>query len=179
MVRIESKMKSLEINSPSIPQQSDSTGSLSGLHEVQSSGAAAKLPKLELKRFNGRPTDWQAFIDCFDSAIHSNPKSLVEGPAASAIKGLPLTSANYKIARNILEQRYFVARNILEQGTFWSKHFGAKVFYLFYGNKQLIISAHMDNLLQLPVISSVTDIKGIRQLYDKTEITLEACKPWG
>ena len=97
--------------------------------------------KLELKRFNGRPTDWQAFIDCFDSVIHSNPKlnnidkmnylkSLVEGPAASAIKGLPLTSANYKMARDILEQRY--------------------------GNKQLIISAHMDNLLKLPVISSVT-----------------------
>ena len=96
MVRIGSKLKSLEINSPSIPQESDSTGSSSGLHEVQSPGAAAKLPKLELKRLNGRPTNWQAFIDCFDSAIHSNPKlnnidkmnylkSLVEGPAASAI----------------------------------------------------------------------------------------------
>jgi len=28
----------------------------------------------------------------------------------------------------------------------------------------------MDNLLKLPVISSVNDVKGIRQLYDKTEI---------
>ena len=80
-------------------------------------------------------------------------KSLVEGPAASAIKGLPLTSANYKIARDILEQRY--------------------------GNKQLIISAHMDNLLKLPVISSVTDIKGIRQLYDKTEIHVRGLQALG
>jgi len=80
-------------------------------------------------------------------------KSLVEGPAASAIKGLPLTSANYKIARDILEQRY--------------------------GNKRLIISANMDNLLKLPVISSVTNIKGIRQLYDKTEIHVRGLQALG
>ena len=28
----------------------------------------------------------------------------------------------------------------------------------------------MDNVLKLPVVSSVNDVKGIRQLYDKTEI---------
>ena len=50
MVRIESKLKSLEINSPSIPQQRNSTGSSSGLHEVQPSGSAAKLPKNRLKK---------------------------------------------------------------------------------------------------------------------------------
>jgi len=49
MVRTESKLKTLEINSLSIPQQSDSTGSSNRLHKVQSSEAAAKLPKLELK----------------------------------------------------------------------------------------------------------------------------------
>ena len=58
-----------------------------------------------MERFNGRPTEWQAFIDCFDSADHSNPKfsnidkinhlkSLVEGPAAATTKGLPFTSEN-------------------------------------------------------------------------------------
>ena len=47
-----------------------------------------------MKTFNGRPKEWQAFIDCFDSAVHSNPKlgnidkmnylkSLVEGSAAA------------------------------------------------------------------------------------------------
>ena len=71
-------------------------------------------------------------------------KSLEEGPAAATIKGLPLTSENYNSARKILEERY--------------------------GNKQLIISSHMDNLLKLPVASSVNDVKGIGQLYDKTEI---------
>ena len=69
-------------------------------------------------------------------------KSLVEGPAAASIKGLPLSSENYNSARKILEENY--------------------------GNKQLIISSHMDNLLKLAVISSVNDVKGIRQMYDKT-----------
>ena len=80
-------------------------------------------------------------------------KSPVEGPAASAIKGLPLTLANYKIARDMLEQTY--------------------------GNKHLIISAHVDNLLKLPEISSVTHIKAIRQLYDKTEIHVRGLRALG
>jgi len=56
----------------------------------------AKLPKLEMKRFNGRPTEWKAFIDCFDSAVLSNTKlsnidkmnylkSLVEGPCSRSV----------------------------------------------------------------------------------------------
>ena len=78
----------------------------------------AKLPKYEMKRFNGRPTEWKAFIDCFDSAVHSNPKLnnigkmnylkfFLEGPAAAAIKGLPLTSENYNSARKILEAQLY------------------------------------------------------------------------
>ena len=57
-------------------------------------------------------------------------KSLAEGLAAAAIKGLPLTSENYNSARKILEERY--------------------------GNKLLIISSHMDNFLTLPVVGSVS-----------------------
>jgi len=124
----------------------------------------AKLPKLQMKLFNGKPTDWQPFIDCFDSAIHSNTslsdidkmnylKSLLEGPALAAINGLSLSSANYKSARDILQQRY--------------------------GNKQLLISSHMDELITLPQVNSVGDIKGIRQLYDKTEINLRGLQNLG
>ena len=68
-------------------------------------------------------------------------KSLVEGPAAAAIKGLPFTSENYNSARKILKDSN--------------------------GNKQLIISSHIDNLLKLSVVRSVNDVKGIRQLFKK------------
>ena len=75
-------------------------------------------------------------------------KSLVEGPATAAIKGLSLTSENYNSARKILEDGY--------------------------GNKQLIISSQMDNLLKLPVVSSVSDFKGIRQFMTKQKSISEA-----
>lgn len=108
-----------------------------------------KLPKLQMKRFNGKITDWQPFIDSFDSAVHTNSslneidkfnylKSLLDGSALSAISGLSITSVNYKSARDILEQRY--------------------------GNKQLLITAHMDELIALPQVKSVSDVRGIRQL---------------
>ena len=124
VVRIDSTLKSLQINSPIPTTPSTSSGNigsspqsgllLSGATAASNVEIRAKLPKLEMKRFNGRPTEWQAFIDCFDSAVHSNPKlsnidkmnylkSLVEGPAAASIKGLPLTSENYNSARKILE----------------------------------------------------------------------------
>ena len=174
VVRIDSTLKSLQINSPIPSTPSTSSGNissspqsgllLSGVTAASNVEIRAKLPKLEMKRFNGRPTEWQAFIDCFDSAVHSNPKlsnidkmnylkSLVESPVATSIKGLPLTSENYNSARKILEERY--------------------------GNKQLIISSHMDNLLKLPVVSSVNDVKGIRQLYNKTEILIRGLQALG
>ena len=37
----------------------------------------------------------------------------------------------------------------------------------------------MDNLLKLPVVSSVNDVKGIRQLYDKTEIHIRDLQALG
>ena len=48
-----------------------------------------------------------------------------------------------------------------------------------YGNKQLIISSHRDNLLQLPVVGSVNDVKGIRQLYEKIEIHIRGLQALG
>jgi len=77
-------LKSLQINLsiPTTPSTSSGNISSSPQSGLLLSGATAalnveihaKLPKLEMRRFNGQPTEWQAFIDCFDSAVHSNPK---------------------------------------------------------------------------------------------------------
>ena len=32
-----------------------------------------KLPKIEIKKSSGDPTNWNAFIESFDAVIHSNP----------------------------------------------------------------------------------------------------------
>lgn len=37
----------------------------------------------------------------------------------------------------------------------------------------------MDNLLQLPVVGSVNDLKGIRQLYEKIEIHIRGLQALG
>ena len=127
VVRIDSTLKSLQINSlmPSTPSISSGNIRSSPQSGLLLSGATAasnvvirtKLRNLEMKSFNSRLTEWQTFIDCFDSAVHSNPKlgnidkmnylkSLVEDPAAASIKGLPLTSEKYNSARKILEESY-------------------------------------------------------------------------
>jgi len=56
----------------------------------------------------------------------------LEGAALAAISGLSLTESNYKNAIEILTERF--------------------------GNEQLIISSHMEALLQLPAVTSITDI---------------------
>lgn len=37
------------------------------------SNVQVKLPKLEVRRFNGKVDEWQEFWDCYQSSIHSNP----------------------------------------------------------------------------------------------------------
>ena len=71
LVRIDSTLKSLQINSPITSNPSSSSGNeslnpQSGL--ALNVKICAKLWKLEMKKFNCRLTEWQAFIDCFDSA---------------------------------------------------------------------------------------------------------------
>lgn len=94
------------------------------------------------------------FWDSFRSAVHENPelhdidkfnylKSLLKGSAAATIAGLPLTDGNYKSSIELLTNRF--------------------------GNKQVIISSHMDALLKLPSLGSTADVRKLRQTYDEIE----------
>ena len=100
-------------------------------------GIKAKLPKINLRPFSGDPINLQPFLDSFKSAIDDNKKlssidkmnylrSLLNGAAAAAIQGLPLTE-NYEAAKAILNKRY--------------------------GNKQTIINAHMEGLVKIPAVT--------------------------
>ena len=96
-----------------------------------------KLPKLVMKKFNGDFTKWATFWDSFESSVHNNSSlsdvdkfnylnAQLEGHAPEAIAGLKLTSANYGEATAILKKRF--------------------------GNKQLIITRHMDALLNTDAV---------------------------
>ena len=132
--------------------------------DAHSRGAKVKLPKLSLPRFNGSLIRWYTFWDSYESAIHSNDtltdvdkfnylRSLLEGPALDAIAGLTLTAANYREAVEILQKRF--------------------------GNKPLIISKHMETLLNVEAVTSDQSLKELRQLYDMTESHLRSLRSLG
>ena len=114
-----------------------------------------KLPQLTLHPFNGDKTTWSKFWDLYESAVHNNDelsdldkfnylRSLLEKSAYDSNAGLPLTAANYDEAIAILKKRF--------------------------GNKQQIISKHMDILLSAEAVTSASNLKGFRKLWNITYV---------
>ena len=120
----------------------------------------AKLPKLHLKSFSGDILHFPEFWESFHSAVHNSSldtitkfnylRSLLEGAAAATISGLSLNSENYTEALTLLKSRY--------------------------GKKQVLISAHIDKLMNLPVIYSSQEIKKLREVYDCIEVNVRGLK---
>ena len=113
-----------------------------------------KLPRLTLPRFSGNILKWSSFWDSYASAVHNNPdlsdvdkfnylRSLLEGSAYDAIAGLTLSSATYSEAIEILGKRY--------------------------GDKQVIITKHMEKLLGTEAVESDKNLRGLRRLHDDVE----------
>ena len=113
---------------------------------------ASRLPKLTLSIFEGDPLKWQTFWDSFDSAVHSNNvltnvqklnylRAHLEGEAARAIAGFPLTSVNYHQSLDVLRNRF--------------------------GDQQKIINTHMHALMNLP--NANNNITSLRTLCDVIE----------
>ena len=124
----------------------------------------AKLPKLTLPKFAGDPTEWTTFWDSFSSAIHLSEelseidkfqylKSLLVGTAAETVSGLPLSGSNYNYAVDLLMKQF--------------------------GSKQVIISKHIEMLMQLPKLNNSRDLKQLRQLLDKTEAATQSLQGIG
>ena len=140
------------------------TDSLSTVTAVTRSSKSVKLPKLELNKFNGDPTKWKSFSDSFLSAVHNNDdisdiqkmtylQSLLEGSASETIEGLSLSKENYKAALDILKDRF--------------------------GNEQILISVHMNNLLKLEPIKSIAFMRGLRRVYDNIETQVRSLRNLG
>ena len=128
---------------------------------IDGSSSMVKLPKLTPRKFNGNLTKWETFWSSFESSIHLNTtltavdkfnylNSLLEGPALAAVAGLKLTTANYAEAIDTLKKRF--------------------------GNKQQIISRHMDTLLELESVTSSNNTKALRRLYDQIEFQVRSLK---
>ena len=124
----------------------------------------AKLPKLQLRNFDGKICEWPEFWDGFSSSIDNNDqlsdvdkfaylRGFLEGPAKSTIAGLSLTEANYKCAVELLKKRF--------------------------EKKATVQRAHINQLLQLPAVFKERDTTGLRKLYDSCEAHNRALKALG
>lgn len=131
---------------------------------VVSSSNRVKLPKISLPHFRGNHMKWTAFWDSFESAVHQNERSskidkfnylrsLLEGTAYDAIAGLSLSAANYAEAVQLLQKRF--------------------------GNKQLIISKHMEALLAITAVTADHHLRDLRRLYDQSESNIRSLKALG
>ena len=126
-------------------------------------GAVPKLSKLTLQHFTGDITKFCIFWEGFQSTVHNNPglscidkfnylKSILDGNAARAIQGVPLTEGSYEAAVKILQGRF--------------------------GKKQQIISAHIEELLKLQGCPN-DKASEIRYVYDKINVHVRGLEALG
>ena len=103
-----------------------------------------KLPKLEIKRFSGDPKEYKSFKDAFEIYL----KSFLTGEASRSVKGLAVTTGNYEEALHDLDERY--------------------------GNIQITVSSHFEEVTKLPVVHNNGDTTKLIELYDKIETNLRS-----
>ena len=121
---------------------------------IKKSSTNVHLLKLEILKFAVEPKKWQTFIDLYETVINSSSnlnnikqfnylKCYLEGDTLHTIAGLTLTNENYNKALDLLKNQY--------------------------GNLQLIISAHMNELLKSKKITSDKDLTGLCKFFDNIE----------
>ncbi|KAF9410048.1 hypothetical protein HW555_010765, partial [Spodoptera exigua] len=120
-------------------------------------------PKIDIPFFNGNYQNWVSFKDLFIEAIHSNVslsnahkmqflKSKVRGEAERLIQHLQISSDNYNVCWEILNNRY--------------------------NNKWLIFTSHLDLVLNLPVVQQANVLQ-IKKIHDTTLECLNSIRNLG
>ena len=126
--------------------------------------AGIRLPKLELRKFNGNFQDWNAWWDSFESAIHTNNsismvdkfnylRTLVTDIAYNSISGFRCTAENYAHAIHTLRSRF--------------------------GKKNVLVSSHMNALMKLPDLKNCSDTKRLRSFFDQIELNVRSLEALG
>ncbi|XP_064461957.1 uncharacterized protein LOC135372206 [Ornithodoros turicata] len=123
-----------------------------------------KLPKLQLQTFRGDLDRWLPFWEQFCEAVHENDdltksekfqylRTLLSGPPAAAIAGLQASEACYEDAVKILTRRF--------------------------GDQKRITQDHLAKLRTLPAVTSPSDVRGLRRLYDHTQAHIRGLRALG
>ena len=121
----------------------------------------AKLPKLDLKKFDGNILKWTRFWDAFEATIHNNKnlhninkfklRGQIKGTAGELLFELKLTKGSYEVAVNILKERY--------------------------GKKHNMIVAHFDKMMNLPITTYISEII-LRHQWETFTLFMLAWRRW-
>ena len=121
-----------------------------------------RLPKLELSHFSGAVTEWTTWWETFKATVDDSElaevtkfsylQSLLEGEAASVIKGLTLSSAHYRVACDLLQERF--------------------------GRRELIIFSHIQKLMHLETEGKNSLVK-LKNLQDQVLIHVRSLEALG
>ncbi|KAH6933166.1 hypothetical protein HPB50_012691 [Hyalomma asiaticum] len=145
----------------------DVGNSASTVHAVTNVGNAnigPRLPRLEIKPFNGSIREWTAFWEQFDGTVHSNAtlsdtdkfhylRNYLRGEAAAAIAGFATTSACYENAVQLLRDRY--------------------------GDKRQIEQHHLRALRDIRCVGLASDVHQLRILCDQVQMNMRGLDAFG
>ena len=120
-----------------------------------------KLPKIPLNEYAGSLVSWNNFWSQYDVAVHKNKdlsvvqkftylKSFLTGAAERSIQGLTLVQENYDNAVEILLSRF--------------------------GNKQMRITAHMNELRNLKRVDTLNNTLDMRKMFEILEFNINNLK---
>ena len=134
-----------------LPSTTNATiSNASDLHSVSSNPQNknhidAKLPNIEIPKFNGKSAEWQSSWDQFFAVVDSKTnipdvanffylKGVLSEDVQESIRGLLITNENYNIALKVLRERY--------------------------KNKQVLVST--ESFVKLQPITSMKNVGGLR-----------------
>ena len=121
-----------------------------------------KLPKLQIRKFSGKFSDWFPFWNTFEAEIDSTDlpavskfgflKELLEPKIRADIDGLPFTTEGYERAKNILKNEY--------------------------GKTSEIINAHIQNIMGLPTVTGTNPAK-VHEFYKTLSYNVQSLETLG
>ena len=125
--------------------------------EKNARSTTAKLPKLKISSFKGTLTDWVRFSNMFITQVHNKLISaeekfgylleMVSSKGRESIANLKPGEMGYKVARERLQSEY--------------------------GQNKLVINAHVDEIVNLPVVRG-TNYAKIQEFYEKVSKNFDA-----
>lgn len=165
------KIQSIHESDYGTVNESVSTPSLNTITSSNSAACLhqARLPRIDLPKFNGTPSDWLSFKDLFSSLVLRHPsltaveklqylKTSLVGNAAQLLKNTTLTADNFERAWSELES--------------------------YYDNNRILVNAALQSLLDLKRISkeSARDLEqlyaNVKQMYRSLEALKRPVTAW-